>query len=182
MLGLNDEILTYLLLIFVGYIIAKMFSRCEGFSVGADIVGADIVGADIVVCPSQKVDGCLAHDTNCNSKYTENTLDSGFHKCKKGGFINGYQCISTDTECRFEGGHSCKFNSYCLNSSCVNSMCAQSAPSPPPPSCPSGQTYCMNEKICVDKCQSGEELSSQCICLPICCSHQTCTDPNVCKP
>jgi len=34
MLGLNDEILTYLLLIFVGYIIAKMFSRCEGFSVG----------------------------------------------------------------------------------------------------------------------------------------------------
>ena len=36
MLGLNDEILTYLLLIIVGYIIAKMFSRrCEGFSVGA---------------------------------------------------------------------------------------------------------------------------------------------------
>jgi hypothetical protein len=33
----NDEILTYLLLIIVGYIIAKMFSkRCEGFSVGAN--------------------------------------------------------------------------------------------------------------------------------------------------
>ena len=38
MLGLkNDEILTCFLLIVVGYIIAKMFSkRCEGFSVGAN--------------------------------------------------------------------------------------------------------------------------------------------------
>ena len=36
MFGLkNDEILTYLLLIVVGYCIAKMFSRsCNGFSVG----------------------------------------------------------------------------------------------------------------------------------------------------
>ncbi|MDA7663743.1 hypothetical protein N8569_00415 [bacterium] len=38
MFGLkNDEILTYFLLIIVGYCIAKMFSRrCEGFSVGVD--------------------------------------------------------------------------------------------------------------------------------------------------
>ena len=38
MFGLkNDEILTYFLLIIVGYTIAKMFSRkCEGFSVGVD--------------------------------------------------------------------------------------------------------------------------------------------------
>ena len=54
MFGLkDDEILTCLLLIIVGYIIAKMFSRCEGFSVGIE---------DITLCPTDSrnpVDSCI---------------------------------------------------------------------------------------------------------------------------
>ena len=35
----NDEILTYLLLVVVGYCIAKMFSKsCNGFRVGGEIL------------------------------------------------------------------------------------------------------------------------------------------------
>ena len=175
MLGLkNDEILTCLLLIVVGYIIAKMFSkRCEGLSNGNE--------APITMCPSTKVDACWYHTDDCNKKYTDDSADSGFHTCKKGGLFSAY-CISSGNECRLKDGDSCEYNSDCLNSSCVNRKCISTPPSPPLPSCPSGQSYCMNQNICVDKCRSGQELSSQCICLPKCCSKQTCTDPHECDP
>ena len=173
----NDEILTCLLLIVVGYTIAKMFSkRYEGFS---------LCPTDSHTPTRNPADSCIAHYTDCEKLYTH-TIGSespyAVHTCKKGGLINGNRCISSGNKCVFSDGHPCTENADCLNSSCVNSKCISKPPSPPPPSCPSGQSYCMNQNICVDKCRSGQELSSQCICLPKCCSKQTCTDPHECDP
>ena len=48
MVGLkNDEILTCLLLIVIGYFIAKMFKGCERFNVGADEFGQSCDSTDL---------------------------------------------------------------------------------------------------------------------------------------
>ena len=172
MFGLkNDEILTCLLLIIVGYTIAKMFSkRCEGFT----------------TCPSTNVDACLLHYSNCQNKYTDDSADSGFHTCKKGGFMNGYRCISSGDECRLDINKPCIYSSDCISGSCTGGKCTQPAPPPPPPpSCPSGQSYCINKDICIDTCRRGEQMTSACTCLPDCCFNNPdkCSGgPGVCKP
>jgi len=181
MFGLkNDEMLICFLLIIIGYCIAKMFSRrCEGFSVGG-------VRGAYPLCPNDSrnpVDECFAHSDNCDKLYTHtigNESDYSVHTCKDGPL--GY-CISTGNKCVFPEGHDCQEPADCESSVCENGKCAPSPPSPPPrPSCSSGQEYCQNQNICVNKCRSGEKLTSQCICLPKCCFNQTCTDPNECDP
>ena len=172
MFGLkNDEILTCLLLIFVGYTIAKMFSkRCEGF----------------ITCPSTNVDACSLHYSNCQNKFTDDSADSGFHTCKKGGFFNAYRCISSGNECRLGFNKPCIYSSDCISGSCTGGKCTQPAPPPPPPpSCPSGQSYCINKDICIDTCRRGEQMTSACTCLPDCCFNNPdkCSGgPGVCKP
>ena len=182
MFGLkNDEIFTCFLLIIIGYTIAKMFSRrYEGFSVGG-------VRGAFPLCPSDgtKVDACFAYSDNCDKLYTHtigNESDYSVHTCKKGGLLNGYRCISTGNKCVFPGGHDCQEPADCESNVCENGKCAPSSPPPPRPSCSSDQEYCQNQNICVNKCRSGERLTSQCSCLPKCCINQTCTDPNECKP
>jgi len=164
MFGLkNDEILTCFLLIIVGYTIAKMFSkRCEGFS----------------TCPSTNVDACWYHADDCENKYTDDSADSGFHTCKKGGLFGAY-CISSGDECRLGYNKPCIYSSDCISGSCTGGgKCTQPPPPlPPPPSCPSGQSYCINKDICIDTCRRGEQMTSGCICLPDCCFN----DPDKCS-
>ena len=189
MFGLkDDEILTCLLLIIVGYIIAKMFSRCEGFSVGIE---------DITLCPTDSrnpVDSCIAHDTDCENLYTH-TIGSespyAVHTCKQGGLMNAYQCISSGNECVFPDGHICTENADCSSSKCINSetilgkqikKCGTPPPpSPSPPSCPSGQTYCISgdgsgNKGCYSTCKNGKLRGANCRCSPKCCF----IDPDKC--
>jgi hypothetical protein len=167
MFGLkNDEILTCLLLIFVGYTIAKMFSkRCEGFS----------------TCPSTNVDACSLHYSDCENKYTDDSADSGFHTCKKGGLFNAYRCISSGDECRLDVDKSCIYDSDCVSGSCISGKCTKPLPSPPPPSCPPGQSYCISgdgtgNKGCYPECKKDNMRGTDCLCLPKCCFN----DPDKC--
>ena len=189
MFGLkNDEILTCLLLIVVGYTIAKMFSkRCEGFSVGG-------VRGGVPLCPSNgsKVDACDLHYSNCDNLYTH-TIGSespySVHTCKKGGVLNAYRCISTGNKCVFPENHDCQENADCESSVCKNGKCAPTPPSPPP-SCPPGQEYCrggdgITKPGCYPICKNGKERAVDCLCLPKCCFNDpdTCPGgPGVCDP
>jgi hypothetical protein len=194
MFGLkDDEILTCLLLIVVGYTIAKMFSRsCDGFSVG---------NQSLPLCPidSHKptrnpVDSCIAHDTDCENLYTH-TIGSespyAVHTCKKGGFMNAYRCISSGNECVFPDGHICTENADCNSGVCINSTtilgksiqkCGTTTPPPPPPpSCPPGQSYCQSgdgtgNKGCYPECKKGNMRGADCLCSPECCFY----DPDKC--
>jgi len=66
----NDEILACLLLIFVGYTIAKMFSkRCEGFSVGIETPCNDRItdhSEDLVDEINECIFGKSGDTTQCN--------------------------------------------------------------------------------------------------------------------
>jgi hypothetical protein len=184
MFGLkNDEILTCLLLIVVGYIIAKMFSkRCEGFS---------LCPIDSHTPTRNPVDSCIAHDTDCEKLYTH-TIGSespyAVHTCKKGGFMNGYQCISSGNKCVFPDGHICTENADCSSGNCNSETilgkikkCGQTPSPPPPPSCPSGQTYCISgdgsgNKGCYPTCKNGKLRGANCRCSPKCCF----IDPDKC--
>ena len=108
----NDEILTCLLLIVVGYTIAKMFSkRFNGFSVG-------VTESTIKQCPSRNVGSCIGHYTNCDHKYTDDTSGPGYHTCKDGAWYNFGQCISSGNECRLGLNKSCTLPTQCMSGSC----------------------------------------------------------------
>ena len=173
MFGLkNDEIFTCLLLIIVGYCIAKMFSRsCEGFSVGG-------VRDGFPLCPSNNVDACDLHYSNCDNLYTHtigNESDYSVHTCKKGGLFNGYRCISSGNKCVFPENHNCQEDADCESSVCENGKCASTPPPPPPlPSCQSGEEYCrggdgITEPGCYPICRNGKERAVDCKCWPNCC-------------
>ena len=117
-----------ILLIFLVYLIYKISSNsCDCFSVG-----------DTPLCPSNgiKVDTCSLHYSNCDNLYTHTIGDNSeysVHTCKKGGFFNGYRCISTGNKCVFPDGHACKSASDCNSSVCLNNKCYTPPPPPPPP-------------------------------------------------
>jgi len=164
MFGLkNDEILTYLLLIIVGYTIAKMFSkRCEGFS--------DDTDPPITICPGIKVPSCsfLHDDPDCETKYTDNITNSGFSKCKKGGLFD--LCESSNNECRLGANNPCTRSSDCWGE-CKDGKCTDGTP----PKCPSGESYCLDE--CHAICDDDEERYADCRCWPKCCRTKNC-NPN----
>ena len=68
MIGLkNEEILTYLILVIIGYFIAKMFSRtCNGFSVGGPIYNFSCYGNSDYLngIPKQSPDELYAGNSN----------------------------------------------------------------------------------------------------------------------
>jgi len=167
MLGLkNDEILTCLLLIVVGYIIAKMFSkRYEGLSNGDETT--------IPMCPSTKVDACWYHTDKCNSRYTDDITSTGFHTCKKGGLFSAY-CISSGNECRLGANKPCTRGSDCYGE-CKNGKCTDDKPPP----CEPGYSYCNNghNTFCTAICDEDYERDTNCKCWPKCCKTNTC-DPN----
>ena len=183
-----EEILTYLMLVIVGYFIAKMFSkRCERLSVD---------GA-YPLCPTTKVDACIDHYSNCSNLYTH-TMDAesdyAVHTCKKGGLFNLYRCISSGNECVFPDGHTCEENADCNSTNCLDifgdniKKCeATSPPPPPPPSCPSGQSYCQSgdgvtPSGCYNNCSKGKQFNASCHCLPNCCFIKSeCSNPDDCN-
>jgi len=166
MLGLkNDEILTCLLLIVVGYIIAKMFSkRYEGLSNGDETT--------IPMCPSTKVDACWYHTDKCNSKYTDDTGSPGFHTCKKGGLFSAY-CISSGKPCLLGPGKSCTPDSQGVDQcfyKCDGGKCTDE------PKCEPGNSYCNNghNTFCTPICDDDYERDTNCKCWPKCCKTNTC--------
>lgn len=85
---MNINIEQILLIILIVFLLYFLMNNCS----------CNIEGLQ---CPITKVDACVAHESNCNTLFTEGDA-SGFHTCKQGGLFNAYRCISSGTDCKIK--------------------------------------------------------------------------------
>ena len=163
----SNELLTYLLIIIIGYMISQIFmKKCNRFRVGGEETSTPPQAAAVSDCPSfkaaKKLTSTEAEACNSISHFKEysisdlNECNNSFFEWDGGGMELTYPCFYIEQE---DGLYTCQvFNSSGMGEVCTNventkeyccrSKQVPSSPPPPPPPPPSPPHICATNNNC----------------------------------